>query len=83
MIFVLTNVLACVNFFSVSWRPKMQTKKDPTVEKIRQYMRKEGLTQEDFAREINCSAATVNRWLRGKFIPGRSYRYILKLKKII
>lgn len=61
----------------------MRKDNDPTVGKVRQYMKKKGLTQEDFAREINCSAATVNRWLRGKFIPGRSYRYILKLKKIV
>lgn len=61
----------------------MHTGNDLTVEKIRQYMKKKGLTQEDFAREINCSAATVNRWLRGKFTPGRSYQYILKLKKIV
>jgi len=61
----------------------MRTGNDPAVEEIKQYMKKKGLTQEDFAREINCSAATVNRWLRGKFIPGRSYRYILRLKKII
>ena len=61
----------------------MRKSNDSTVKEVRRYMKKKGLTQEDFAREINCSAATVNRWLRGKFIPGRSYRYILKLKKIV
>lgn len=62
---------------------KMRKGNDPIIKQVKQYMKKKGLTQEDFAREINCSAATVNRWLRGKFIPGRSYRYILKLKKIV
>ena len=61
----------------------MRKGNDPIIKQIRQYMKKKSLTQEDFAREINCSAATVNRWLRGKYIPGRSYRYILKLKKIV
>lgn len=40
-------------------------------EKVKLARSKLGISQEDFAREIGVSFATVNRWENGNFKPSR------------
>jgi len=41
------------------------------IEEIRKIIKETGWTQEDLAREIGVTTATVNRWLNGRTRPSR------------
>lgn len=53
-----------------------------TSDEIRQLRLATGLSQEDFARELGISFATVNRWENNKAAPSRlAQRLLDKCKK--
>ncbi len=53
-----------------------------TSEEIKQLRHTTGLSQEEFARELGISFATVNRWENKKAAPSRlAHRLLEQLKK--
>jgi transcriptional regulator with XRE-family HTH domain len=53
------------------------------IEQLREKIKAEGLTQHQVCREINCQAASLNRWLLGKGKPSYAWQELIKnyLKK--
>lgn len=51
-------------------------------EKIKDYRRKNKLTQEELARRLDIPTITISRWERGKNIS-KIYRKVLKEREII
>ena len=53
-----------------------------TCDEIKELRRLSGLSQEDFARELGISFATVNRWENGRTLPSRlALRLLEQFKK--
>ncbi|HUS59579.1 MAG TPA: helix-turn-helix domain-containing protein [Planctomycetota bacterium] len=53
-----------------------------TVDEIKELRRLSGLSQEEFARELGISFATVNRWENGRALPSRlALRLLEQFKK--
>ena len=53
-----------------------------TCDEIKELRRLSGLSQEDFARELGISFATVNRWENGRAAPSRlALRLLEQFKK--
>ena len=54
---------------------------DPLVESLRLYRPEHQLTQEELARKLGVSFATVNRWFKAKTHPSELQAY--RIKKLL
>lgn len=51
-----------------------------TVQRIKDLIRTQKITQSHFSRLINCSEVTVNRWLNGRVNISPSWETLVNLK---